>query len=30
MIAARAIEATEGYVYVRAEYPLAVARMLAG
>ena len=29
MIAARAIEATEGYVYVRAEYPLAVERMLA-
>lgn len=27
MIAARAIEADEGYVYVRAEYPLAVERM---
>lgn len=27
MIAAKAIEGTEGYVYVRAEYPLAVARM---
>jgi NADH-quinone oxidoreductase subunit F len=27
MIAARAIEADEGYVYVRAEYPLAVARI---
>ncbi len=27
MIAARAIEANEGYVYVRAEYPLAVVRM---
>lgn len=27
MIAARAIEANEGYVYVRAEYPLAVERM---
>ncbi len=27
MIAARAIEADEGYVYVRAEYPLAVRRM---
>ncbi|NSW57705.1 MAG: 4Fe-4S binding protein [Armatimonadetes bacterium] len=27
MIAARAIGADEGYVYVRAEYPLAVARM---
>ncbi|MEI6500816.1 MAG: NADH-quinone oxidoreductase subunit NuoF [Armatimonadota bacterium] len=27
MIAARGIEATEGYVYVRAEYPLAVARV---
>ncbi len=29
MIAARAIGADEGYVYVRAEYPLAVARMRA-
>jgi len=28
MIAARAIGATEGYVYVRMEYPLAVQRML--
>ncbi|MDD3118258.1 MAG: NADH-quinone oxidoreductase subunit NuoF [Victivallales bacterium] len=27
MVAARAIGADEGYVYVRAEYPLAVARM---
>ena len=27
MIAARAIEGNEGYVYVRAEYPLAVNRM---
>lgn len=27
MIAARAVEANEGYVYVRAEYPLAVKRM---
>ena len=27
MIAARAIEADEGFVYVRAEYPLAVKRM---
>ncbi len=27
MIAARAIEGNEGYVYVRAEYPLAVQRM---
>jgi len=27
MIAARAIGADEGYVYVRAEYPLAVARV---
>ncbi|UDQ96577.1 NADH-quinone oxidoreductase subunit NuoF [Lentisphaerota bacterium WC36G] len=27
MIAAKAIEADEGYVYVRAEYPLAVKRM---
>jgi NADH-quinone oxidoreductase subunit F len=27
LIAARAIGANEGYVYVRAEYPLAVARM---
>ena len=27
MIAARAIEATEGYVYVRAEYPIAVHRL---
>ncbi len=27
LIAARAIGASEGYVYVRAEYPLAVARM---
>jgi NADH-quinone oxidoreductase subunit F len=27
MIAARAIEADEGYVYVRAEYPLAVQRI---
>lgn len=27
LIAARAIEGTEGYVYVRAEYPLAVERM---
>lgn len=27
MIASRAIEGTEGYVYVRAEYPLAVERM---
>ncbi|MBP8952279.1 MAG: 4Fe-4S binding protein [Armatimonadetes bacterium] len=27
MIAARAIGADEGYIYVRAEYPLAVARM---
>ncbi len=27
IIAARAIEADEGYVYVRAEYPLAVKRM---
>lgn len=27
MIAARAIEANEGYVYVRAEYPLAVHRV---
>ena len=27
MIAAKAIEGTEGYVYVRTEYPLAVARM---
>ena len=27
MIAARAIGGTEGYVYVRAEYPLAVERM---
>ncbi|GAB4182017.1 MAG: NADH-quinone oxidoreductase subunit NuoF [Calditrichia bacterium] len=27
MIAGRAIGATKGYVYVRAEYPLAVARM---
>ena len=29
MIAARGIGADEGYVYVRAEYPLAVARMRA-
>ena len=29
MIAARAIGADEGYVYVRAEYPLAVTRMRA-
>ncbi len=29
MIAARAIEADEGFVYVRAEYPLAVKRMRA-
>ncbi len=27
LIAARAVGASEGYVYVRAEYPLAVARM---
>ena len=27
MVAAKAIEADEGYVYVRAEYPLAVKRM---
>ena len=27
MVAAKAIEGTEGYVYVRAEYPLAVKRM---
>ena len=27
MIAARAIGADEGYIYVRAEYPLAVKRM---
>ena len=27
MIAARAVEANEGYVYVRAEYPLAVRRV---
>jgi len=27
MIAAKSIEGTEGYVYVRAEYPLAVKRM---
>ncbi len=29
MVAARAVEASEGYVYVRAEYPLAVERMAA-
>ncbi len=29
MVAARAVEACEGYVYVRAEYPLAVERMRA-
>lgn len=29
MVAARAVEASEGYVYVRAEYPLAVERMTA-
>ncbi|OQA85429.1 MAG: NADP-reducing hydrogenase subunit HndC [Lentisphaerae bacterium ADurb.Bin242] len=29
MVAARAVEACEGYVYVRAEYPLAVERIRA-